>query len=447
MKRLLFTELIKWRNSPIRKPLLLRGARQVGKTHVVRQLGSQFESFVEINFEKNPNLKKIFEPDLDPLRISRDLSIVLNKKIEPQKTLLFVDEIQEEPRAITALRYFYEEMPQLHLIAAGSLVDFAIEQVGIPVGRVEFLYMYPMSFIEYLAAKGCQSLAIEIINHTPTELMNEAIHNKALRLLGEYMAIGGMPAAVNQWIAQQDIELCGKVLKSIKNAYEQDFSKYAKKHEIKYLDLLFKQIPSMVCQHFKYSNLSTNFKKRDLEPPLHLLEKAGIINQIVKSVGGGIPLGAQADFNKFKLIMHDIGLNQTLLGLDLKDWFLEPESAFINKGNITESFVGQELLAYSNSSDKHRLYYWHTEKRSAQAEVDYLMASDNKVIPIEVKSGHGGGLQSIRLFLDTHPQSPYGIRLSIQNYSIFDHIHSYPLYAIASLVDGKGKILEFLSSP
>lgn len=445
MKRILFIELIKWRNSSIRRPLLLRGARQVGKTHIVRELGKEFESFVEVNFEKNPNFKKIFEPDLDPFRICRDLSIVLNKRIEPGKTLLFVDEIQEDPRAITALRYFYEEMPQLHIIAAGSLVDFAIEQVGIPVGRVEFLYMYPMSFIEYLAAKDCQSLAVELINHRPLEPINEAIHNKGLRLLGEYMAIGGMPAAVSKWIEQQDIELCAKVLKGIKNAYEQDFSKYGKKHEIKYLDLLFKQIPSMICQHFKFSNLSTNFKKRDLEPPLHLLEKAGIINQIVKSVGGGIPIGAQADFNKFKLIMHDVGLNQALLGVDLKDWFLEPESAFINKGSITESFVGQELLAYSNPSDKDRLYYWHSEKRGAQAEVDYLMASENKVFPIEVKSGHGGSLQSIRLFLDTHPQTPYGIRFSVQNYCIFDHIHSYPLYAVASVVDNKNKILEFLS--
>lgn len=445
MKRLLFIELIKWVNSPIRKPLLLRGARQVGKTHIVRQLGKQFEEFVEINFEKNPDLKKIFEYDLDPVRISRELSIVLNKKIEPGKTLLFIDEIQEAPKAIIALRYFYEDMPALHVIAAGSLVDFAIDQVGVPVGRIEFLYMYPMSFIEYLAAKGYQSLAVEILSHSPIEPVNEAIHNQTLRLLGEYMAIGGMPAAVNQWITSQDIELCANVLNSIKNAYEQDFSKYAKKQEIKYVELLFKQVPSMICQHFKFSNLSTDFKKRELEPSLHLLEKAGIINQIVKSVGEGIPIGSQADFNKYKLIMHDIGLNQAILGLDLKDWFINPESTFINKGNITESFVGQELLAYSNPSDKRRLYYWHREQRGAQAEIDYLIPLEQKVIPLEVKSGHAGNLQSIRLFLETHKQSPYGIRLSIHNYSILEQIHSYPLYAIASFADGKNNISEFLS--
>ena len=445
MKRLLFLKLKKWCHSPVRKPLLLRGARQVGKTHIVRQLGLQFEEFVEINFERTPDLKKIFEPDLDPFRISRDLSIVLNKKIEAGKTLLFIDEIQEASKAIIALRYFYEEMPDLHIIAAGSLVDFAIDQIGIPVGRVEFMYMYPMSFIEYLVAKKQLNLALEIVNHKPKAAINETIHNKALRLLGEYMAIGGMPAVVAQWVEREDIGICGNMLKSIKNAYEQDFSKYTKKNEIKYIDLLFKQIPSMVCEHFKFSNLSTHFKKRELEPALALLEKAGIINQTVKSVGGGIPIGAQADFNKFKLTMHDVGLNQALLGLDLKDWFMDPVPTFINKGNITESFIGQELLAYSDPSDRHRLYYWHREKRGSQAEVDYLLSSGEVVIPIEVKSGHGGRLQSLRLFLETHPNSPYGIRFSVHNYSRLAKIQSYPLYAVAGVVERNSEILEFLS--
>jgi len=443
MKRLLILKLLKWRNSKIRKPLLLRGARQVGKTHIVRQLGKEFEKFVEINFEKNPELKKVFEHGLDPRKICRDLSIALNTKIEPGKTLLFIDEIQEEPQAITALRYFYEEMPELHVIAAGSLVDFAIDQIGIPVGRVEFFYMYPMSFMEYLVARQCQSLVIEIINHDPREPLNEAIHDKALRLLGEYLAIGGMPAVVKEWIAHEDIELCGSILKNIKNAYEQDFAKYSKKHQIKYVDLLFRQIPSMICQHFKFSNLATHFKKRELEPSMHLLEKAGLINQIVKSAGSGIPLGAQADFNKFKLMMHDVGLTQVLLGLDLTEWFLDPRASLVNKGNIVESFVGQELLAYSNPSDKHRLYYWHREQRAAQAEVDFLITLERSIIPVEVKSGHGGRLQSMRLFLETHKESPYGIRVSVHNYSVLDKVHTYPLYAIVGFMDIKNEFLEF----
>lgn len=443
MKRQLLIDLNQWKNSPNRKPLLLRGARQVGKTHLVRSFGVNFEQFIEINFEKNPNLKKIFEYDLDPIRITKELSLILKKKITPGNTLLFIDEIQEAPKAIIALRYFYEEIPQLHVIAAGSLVDFAIDQVGVPVGRLEFLYMYPLSFIEYLIAKDYHDLAISIINHPINTPISDIIHTQALKLLGEYMAIGGMPEAVNHWIQNEDLELCSNILKNIKNAYEQDFSKYTKKHEIKYIDLLFKQIPSMICQHFTFSSLSTQYRKRELEPSLGLLEKAGIINQVFKSIGAGIPLGAQADFNKFKITMLDIGLNQAILGLELKDWFIDPIATLSNKGNMSESFVGQELLAYSNASDKHQLYYWQREQRGSHAEIDYLIASHQTILPIEVKSGHGGSLQSLKLFLETH-SAPYGIRFSIHNYSIFDKIHSYPLYAVASIMNNKNKIIEFI---
>jgi predicted AAA+ superfamily ATPase len=444
MKRLLFIDLLNWCKSSVRTPLLLRGARQVGKTHVVRQLGKTFDHFVEINFEKTPDLKKIFEHDLDPARIVRELSLATGKKIDSGKTLLFMDEIQEAPRALLALRYFYEELPQLHLIAAGSLVDFAIEQVGVPVGRVSFLYMYPMSFIEFLVALGHQNLAQEIVNHTPDKEVNEAIHNKLLRLVGEYIAIGGMPSAVYQWVTAKDLKLSGNILQNIKNAYEQDFEKYARKNQIKYVNLLFQKIPSLISQHFKYSKLSTDFRKRELEPALYLLEKAGIVHTVNHTNGNGLPLGAEMNLEKFKLVFLDIGINQAILGLDLKDWFIDPTSAFINKGNISENFVGQELLAYSNATDKHKLYYWHREERGSQAEVDYLIVRNQKVIPVEVKSGSGTNLKSIRIFLDSHKSSPYGIRFSILNYSAFNNILSYPIYAVAGAVDNKEKLHQFL---
>lgn len=444
MKRILFNKLLKWRHSSIRKPLLLRGARQVGKTHLVRQFGSQFEHFVEVNFEKNPELIKIFEYNLDPVRISREISLALNKQIIPGTTLLFLDEVQEMPRAIIALRYFYEEMPQLHVIAAGSLIDFAIEKVGVPVGRVSYLYMYPMSFIEFLYATNYKLLAKEIIQHEPAVPFNVAIHEKALRLLGEYMAIGGMPNAVQHWVSNQDVHACMNALQDIKNTYEQDFSKYARKHEIKYVDLLFKQIPRFICQHFNYKNISTDYRKRELEPALMLLEKAGLIHQVISSAGNGLPLGAEAMFGKFKLITLDVALNQAILGYDLKDWFIDPALAFINKGNLVENFVGQELLAYSDPNDRQTQYYWHRENRNSQAEVDYLVVRDRSIIPVEVKSGHGGSLQSLRLFMESHPASPYGIRFSIQDYSVFDHIHNYPLYAVAGTIEDKEHLLQFL---
>jgi predicted AAA+ superfamily ATPase len=444
MKRLLFYDLLDWRNSPIRLPLLLRGARQVGKTHVVRQLGKKFTHFVELNFEKKPVLAKIFEYDLDPLRIIRELSLALETTIIPGKTLLFFDEVQAAPRAILALRYFHEEIPALHVIAAGSLVDFAIDKVGVPVGRVSFLYLYPLSFIEYLYARSCQKLAIEIIKHNPSQTLPEIIHTKALRLLGEYTAIGGMPKAVEQWVTTQNIQLCTHTLQNIKNAYEQDFAKYAKKNEIKYIELLFRRIPGLICQPFKYTHLSTDYRKRELEPALHLLEKAGILHQVTYSAGNGLPLGAEADLSKFKLIIFDIGLCQTILGLDRKDWFIDPDLAFINKGKITENFVGQELLAYANPANKQNLYYWRREIHGSNAEIDYLISSNNRIISIEVKSGHGAGLQSMRSFLRSHSSSPYGIRFSTHNYSIFQDVHSYPLYAVSGVVENKERLLRFL---
>lgn len=445
MKRLLLNDLIKWKNSPIRTPLMLRGARQVGKTHLVRQFGRSFKNYIEINFEKNPELIQIFDHDLDPKRIIKQLSLLLNMPIESGNTLLFFDEIQEADKAILSLRYFYEEMPKLHVIAAGSLVDFAIERVGVPVGRISFLYVYPLSFIEYLYAKGLKNLAAEVIQHTAAEPLGEVIHMKLLRLVAEYMAIGGMPQAVHQWVNQEEVQLVTKILQNIKNAYEEDFAKYTKKNQIKYVDLLFTQTPQLICQPFKYSQLATSFRKRELEPALHLLEKAGIIHQVVQSYGNGIPLAAEADRNKFKLITLDVGLNQALLGLELKDWFLDPELALINKGKIAESFVGQELLAYSSPSNRESLFYWSREERASNAEVDYLVIDEqNIIIPVEVKSGHGAGLQSIRLFLSTHPKSLYGIRFSVHNYSVFDHIHSYPLYAVAGTINDKSRLLEFL---
>lgn len=444
MNRLIYYDIVHWRDAASRKPLLLRGARQVGKTHVVRKIGKTFKKFVEINLEKSPQLKKIFELDLDPFRITREIGIALGVTITPLETLLFIDEIQEMPRALIALRYFYEEMPDLHVIAAGSLVDFAIEQVGVPVGRINFLYMYPMSFIEYLCATNNKLLAIEIIKHKPSELLSEPIHIKALRLLGEYMAIGGMPKVVHEWISQQNVKSSTASLRDIKNAYKQDFEKYAKKNQIKYVELLFKMIPSLICKNFKYAHVSSDYKKRELEPALWLLQKAGIVHKVIHTAANGIPLGAEANSDKFKLLMLDVGLNQILLGSHLQDWFIDPIPEFINKGNLAENFVGQELLAYSDPSDKQQLYYWSKETTGSNAEIDYVVTEQRHITPIEVKSGHGATLQSVRMFLKTHNNSSYGVRFSIHNYSIHNDIHSYPLYAVSGIASNKERLMALI---
>ncbi len=445
MKRIAYHDLCEWCDDPDRMPLIIRGARQVGKTHLVRQLGTKFKNLVEINFEKQKQLINIFEPNLDPHRIIRDLQAVTNTPIIPGETLLFFDEVQQAPKAIIALRYFYEELQALHVIAAGSLVDFAIDQVGVPVGRVAYFFMYPMSFIEFLVARGYQKLAIEIINHDLSSEMSVSLHELALRLLGEYFAIGGMPKAVQIWTERQDIIKTTQVLSRVNNVYQDDFEKYAKKHQIKYVDLLYQQLPQLIAQRFKYSSLATDYRKRELAPAMDLLENAGIVHRIYHSNGMGLPLGAELSFEIFKIITLDIGLNQNKLGLNLQDWFLDPKKAFVNKGNIAEAFVGQEILAYSDPNSKNQLFYWQRESRGSHAEVDYLTVIKGKIFPTEVKSGRGSTLQSMRLFLEKHPDSPYGIRFSTHNFSIYDSIHSYPLYAVANCLGNKKRLLEFLN--
>jgi len=445
MKRLIYQDLIKWKSNPRRKSLILRGARQVGKTYIIREFSKCFDSFVEINLEKNPELIKIFETDLNPQRIINELSIILNKKIVPGKTLLFLDEIQVFPRALIATRYFYEELPELHVIAAGSLLDFAIEEVGIPVGRVTFMYLYPMNFIEFLIAKKHHLLAQEILAHNPENHISELIHEKLLKLLAEYFIIGGMPEAVRTWIETSDIQEVNLIHKSIIQSYEQDFEKYCKKTQIKYVALLFKQIPLQLGEKFKFSKISENYRKRELAPCLELLIKAKVIERAYHSDANGIPLGAEINLNAFKILYMDIALAQNILGYNPKTFLLDVKSTFINKGALTESFIGQEILSYSPANNKIDLFYWHRDKRSSNAEVDYVINLDHQIYPLEVKSNKGSTLTSLKIFLEIHKNIKHGIRFSIHNYSIFEDIHSYPLYAVASLMRKSNEnIFEFV---
>lgn len=432
MKRLIDYHLAKWKISSIRRPLLLRGARQVGKTYAVRELAKTFSSFVEINFELNKKARSLFEQDLEPQRILQAISVITEKKIIPGQTLLFFDEIQTVPEGITALRYLYEEVPELHVIAAGSLLDFAIEKVGVPVGRVQFLYMHPLSFIEFLSALGKNLLIQSILSNHVEEKQTELVHDTLLNLLGEYIAIGGMPQAVESWRTTKNLQDCTQILQLLADAYKYDFAKYGKSHQIKYLELLFAHIPHQLGKKFKYS-LVGEFRKRELEPCVQLLMTAGIVHEVLHSDAHGSPLGAQAHVDTFKLLFIDLALNQYLLDLKPGDWILNPLQEFINKGAIAESFVGQELVAYENATKNAKLYYWKRDARGSEAELDYLIQQDKHIIPVEVKSSKGSSMKSMQLFLESHPNSPYGIRFSTNNYSLHEKIHSYPLYAIAKL--------------
>ena len=390
--------------------------------------------------------KAIFEGDLSIKKLLRDLALFAETPIIPGETLIFLDEIQEAPRAIVALRYFYEGIPDLHVISAGSLLDFTIEEIGVPVGRVEFLYLHPMSFIEFLIAGQHHLLVNEIAKHSITEPANPRIHEKFLQHLYEYLAVGGMPEAIQCWIDTSDLVQCGRIQQRLVNAYQQDIPKYSKKLQIKYVELLFNTIPSLLGKRFKYSQIHGEYRKRELAPALDLLVKAGLVHKVHHSDGQGIPLGAQVNYEKFKLGFLDIALAQLLIGVNPKDWFLNGVGTLINRGEIVETMVGQELLAYAQPDSRASLYYWQRENPKSQAEVDYLLQQETQIIPIEVKSQHGSTLKSMQIFLQSHPNSEHGIRFSSHNYSIHDGIHSYPLYAIAAVVLTDQELWKYILS-
>ncbi len=430
MKRCIDWHLQKWKKSPHRKPLLLRGARQVGKTYAVRILGKSFTHFVEVNFDFLKNAKKIFEKDLRPDRIIQELNILLETDIRPGSTLLFFDEIQECPEALQALRYFYEIIPSLHVIAAGSLLDFAIQKYGIPVGRVESLYCYPLSFFEFLIVTQHIQLAKTLLEHKDNSLISEVIHQKLLSVVGQYLAIGGMPEVVSYLIQSKNPRDIFSIYGRLIDTYRQDFEKYSKEYQIKYVKEIFNDVPRQIGKQFKYAKVHGEYRKRELAPSLDLLCTANVIYKIHHTAGHGLPLGAESNPDWFKVLFLDVALCQSILGLDVGSWFLNPENEFVNRGSIAEAFVGQELLAYSNPYRKTDLYYWKRSEKQSNAEVDYLWEHGGKVIPIEVKSGDGRTLKSMHLFLDTHSNSPYGVKFSSQNYSEFGNIFSKPLYDV-----------------
>ena len=433
MNRIIDYFLQDWKHKDSRKSLLLRGARQVGKTHSVRKLGTTYEHFVEINFEVEPLAIKIFEKNLDCKRIIRDLNLQFGLDIVPGKTLLFFDECQIAPQAIMSLRYFYETMPELHIIAAGSLLDFEIEKIGVAVGRVEFLYMYPVSFIEYVASTNKSAISY-LLDYDETQDQPEHIHNKFLDAVALYCAIGGMPYPLQRWIDKENARELSTNHIAILDAYRQDFGKYARKQQIKYVASIFQEVPKQLGCKFKYSLVEGDYRKRELTPALDLLVTAGIVHKVKYCAGQGIPIGADVDNSDYKAIFLDVALAQAELDLDIVEWLLHSDQAFVNKGSLIEAFVGQELLAYALPNRKQGLYYWHKESRSHQAEIDYLVQIHGKIIPIEVKAGTGRTLQSLQHFIQTHQDSPYGLRFSKNNYSDYENIKSYPLYAIAQVM-------------
>lgn len=433
MKRDAEKELINWKNDNDRYPLLVCGARQTGKSYLIETFGrDNFQNTVVVNFELKPSLKECFT-SLDPLEITNKLQLLLGVHIRDDDTLLFLDEIQECPQAIVSLRYFKEMRPHLPVIGAGSLLEFALKKKDfkMPVGRVQFLYLEPFSFSEFLTASGNSQLRDYLNETTVSDKVNVSVHQKLLDIVRLYLILGGMPAVLNEYNSTKDILNCQRIQSALLQTFRSDFAKYAETSYHKYLEKVFEASPRIVGNIVKYVNIDSNAKSRDLKNAVDLLSLAGIIKLIRLSKVSGIPLGAQIDEKKFKLNFLDVGLVQN--ACDLKsDIAIAKDILQINSGAIAEQFVGQELRAYNDKFQPANLYFWTREKKSSSAEVDYVVNIGSSIIPMEVKSGKTGRLKSLRLFME-EKNTKFGIRISQEPLSFYDNILSVPLYMIEQI--------------
>jgi predicted AAA+ superfamily ATPase len=432
IKRHIDNELENWSKSKVRKPLLLRGARQVGKTSSVRKLGEKFDYFLVINFEKDRDIKKLFETagSLQPQVLCNKLSLLKETPIIPGKTLLFFDEIQSCLPAISSLRFFYEDYPELHIIAAGSLLEFALQELpSFGVGRIRSLFMYPFSFTEFLTACG-QTLLLQAIKQaTPAKPLDDIIHYKAVELLRVFLIIGGMPEVVATYLSGNELYKCQSVLDDLMITLRDDFDKYTKRIPAIQISSVFDSVLRQVGKKFVFSNAGQELSLYQIKQTLELLKMAGLVIPVVHTSATGLPLGAEINPKKQKMLLLDTGILQRMLDLNLSDILLSNDFDLVNKGSIAEMFVGLELLKNSSCYLPQQLYYWQREQKNNHAEVDYIIQQGEKIIPIEVKSGTIGKMQSLHLFIK-EKQAEYGIRTSLENFARYDKINVYPLYSI-----------------
>lgn len=432
-KRDIDQKLHEWVRQPSRIPLLLRGARQIGKTFTIRQLAkTHFKNLVEINFEFEPFYAECFQ-SLQPQTIINLIMDLSRQKIIQGETLLFLDEIQDCPHAIMALRYFKELMPNLHVIGAGSLLEFALNEADfrMPVGRVQYMYMHPLSFREYAYAMGYERLfnqlsAMDI--HNPPE---KIIHDKLLSLVREYLFIGGMPDAVKTYIDTQDYSAVQYKQTVLLNTYRNDFGKYSKHIQHKYLQKVFDKTPSLVGQQIKYNKIDETMRSRDLKEAISSLNYAGVIRSLYSTSAAGLPLHALINEKKFKLLFLDVGLLVRATQVTAHQLFNE-DLHLIHQGAIAEQFVGQELLSYQDCLLEPELYYWSRDAIGSQAEVDYLVTQNSQILPIKIKAGSTGTLKSLHQFM-TEKKSPLGVRVLGASLTYRQNILSVPFYLIGEL--------------
>lgn len=433
LERKIDGELLQWCKSPLRKPLLIRGARQVGKSTAVRNVSKYFDYFIEVNFDEQPEYQNLFANTSDINDLIAQLAIITQTEIVDGRTLLFLDEIQACVPAISKLRYFYERRPNLHVIAAGSLLEFALSELpSFGVGRVRSLFMFPLSFTEFLIAMNEKALIAMLEQaHTGNPLV-DIFHEKLKKYFKKFLIVGGMPQVVLTYAVNGDLLEVQRILDDLIIAIQADFVKYKKQIAATTIKSVFESIVMQVGQKYKYTNEFTLLTNPMIKQVIDLLEMAGLVYRVTHTSSNGIPIGAEINPKKTKLLIFDTGIYQRILGLDVASLLLKDEVEVINKGSIAELFVGLELIKSDDCYEKTSLYYWHREAKNSQAEVDYVIQIQDNIVPIEVKAGTKGAMQSMYLFMD-EKKSKFGFRLSLENFSTYERVRVVPLYAVSNI--------------
>ena len=428
MNRLAIQELITWKNAKIRKPLIIQGARQVGKTWLMKEFGKQeFRNVAYLNFESSNRLKEIFLSDFNIERIIAVIEIEVKQKIDPQNTLLIFDEIQEVERGLTALKYFYEQAPEYHIVAAGSLLGISTQKNNsFPVGKVDFISMFPMSFMEFLGNIGERQLVNQLQNKN-WELI-AVFHEKLVEILRLYYFIGGMPEVVSNYIDHKNLDTVRSIQQKILAGYENDFAKHAPNEIVPRIRLVWNALISQLAKEnkkFIYGQIKKGARAKDFETAINWLVDAGLVlkvNRIEKPI---LPLNAYADFDAFKLFLLDIGLLNAIADLD-QIILLEKNNILIEfKGALTEQFVCQQLKI------KKDLYYWTAS--NATAEVDFVLQSQNEIIPIEVKAEENLKSKSLKVYVEKYTPKT-AIRTSMSKFRQEDWLTNVPLYGVSTIV-------------
>jgi len=434
MERTVKEHLIAWQENKKRKVLLLRGARQVGKTWSVRDFSKAFPYYLEVNFETDKAIHSLFSGDIDAGRILQQLSAYYDVPVKDGETLVFFDEIQACENALSALRFFYEKRPGLHVIAAGSVLEVALRKIpSFGVGRMEHLFMYPLSFREFVMAKGKGNLLPLLDGAGPDSPLEEPFHRGMTDLLKEFLIVGGMPEVVAGYVEIGDLRASQRILDHFLTGLMDDFSKYRKQYPANRLREIFDAVAFQSGKKFKIAHVSHAANYYQASEGLELLEMAGLIHKVFHTSATGIPPGSGINQSRFKILMLDHGLFQRILGLELSDILLSSDFSAVNKGNLAEQFVGTEMIKYKSETSRHRLFYWHRENPGSHSEVDYIIQKKGKLFPVEVKSGSTGKMQSLFVYLKEKSLSA-GMRCSLENFSRYDRIEVYPLYAVKNLV-------------